>query len=492
MSRRFSALIGLGIAVGIACGSDHLRRASEEVQVVGGSPTVGQGLPGVSRGDGGLDGSVFGPAAPFQVDVFDQQQVQKVDILWVVDNSRSMQAKQDRLKNNIHSFMQFLQDQSVDYHLGVVSTDTFDPNQSGRLQNKAALPVPWISPDAGANAESHFFTNVGLGELGTGDEKGLLAGMMALTPPLSPPAAADPDTGARNCARLADSGVDCFVRKDAALYTVMVSDEEDSSCSPLGPLKEGCTDPDIRAGNGYGASDYWSRFYAGAKGLTGVSRMAAIVATDSSTHDCAAEFAGFCDATTAACKTGTHPDCTQGTFGGDPCCNAIYGACSSDLFLRAQWCHVRPFNTAGHTTGYEIYGSWDGCKSLGADGGIEFTAYYAPRYTGVAQATGGLATSICDQDYTPALAKLGLQASGLRADFPLSRAPISTSITVLVTPPGGTPAPALPGPSTWSYLRCDGSTPANLIRFTEAARPAGGARISASYDVNVRGLGTCP
>src|SRR5438445_13278010 len=112
---RVAAALGIGVAViaAISCGSDHVRRAAEEVEVVGGEPTVGQGLPNVSRGDGGMDAS-FGPAAPFQVDTFDQSQVGKVDILWMVDNSRSMQAKQDRLKNNIHNFMQFLSDQKVD------------------------------------------------------------------------------------------------------------------------------------------------------------------------------------------------------------------------------------------------------------------------------------------------------------------------------------------------------------------------------------------
>src|SRR5207253_2537101 len=141
----------IAVAVAVACGSEKIRRAAEEVEVVGGEPTVGQGLPHVSRGDGGADAS-FGPAAPFQVDAFDQQEVQKVDILWVVDNSRSMQTKQDRLKANINSFVQFLQAQQVDYHLGVVSTDTFDPKQSGRLQNGAGLAQPRINSDAGTRA----------------------------------------------------------------------------------------------------------------------------------------------------------------------------------------------------------------------------------------------------------------------------------------------------------------------------------------------------
>src|SRR5205085_3253359 len=326
-----------------------------EVEVVGGSPTVGTGLPGVQRGDGGLDAS-FGPAAPFQVDSFDQQQVQKVDILWVIDNSRSMQAKQQRLADNLHNFMTFLSLQKVDYHLGVASTDTFDPAQSGRLQNKAGLPQPWINADAGANADSYFVQNVGLGELGSGDEKGLLGGMMALTAPLSPPSAANPDAGAGNCARLADGGVDCFLRQDAALYTVMLSDEEDSSCTPLSSNKEGCTDSSIRTGNGYGTTDYWARFYSGAKGLGATSKMAAIVGTESNTHQCAVDFKGFCDSYIGTSCNGVAVDCTRSVDLATGCCRNIRGTCFSDLHTKAQWCDVQATDAgvAAGSTGYVI------------------------------------------------------------------------------------------------------------------------------------------
>src|SRR5438067_3083707 len=369
---RVVAALGIGAAViaAISCGSDHVRRAAEEVQVVGGTPTVGQGLPGVERGDGGLDAS-FGPAAPFQVDIFDQQQVQKVDILWVVDNSSSMQTKQDRLKANINSFVQFLQAQQVDYHLGVVSTDTFDPKQSGRLQNGAGLAQPWINSDAGTSATGWFIQDVWLGELGTGDEKGLLGAMLALTPPLSPPVStANPDAGALNCARLGNGGVDCFVRPGAALYTIIISDEEDSSCSPIqsGATNimsgEGCTDSDIRAG-GYGSTDYWSRFFSGAKD-GGVSRIATIVATEANQHDCVTELARFCDTALGAKCAGNTLDCNSNATGA--CCSTIY-QCDRDIFAKAQRCHIRPTPGLGSaTTGYQIYGQWNGCKSQASDG----------------------------------------------------------------------------------------------------------------------------
>lgn len=476
--------LALLLVLAAACGNDQVRRAAEEVQVVGGTPTVGQDLPGVSRGDGGMDAS-YGPAAPFQVDLFNQQDVQQVDILWVVDNSSSMQAKQDRLKNNIHSFMQYLEAQQIDYHLGVVSTDTYDPKQSGHLQNAAGLPQPWINSDAGVNAESYFFQNATVGESGSQDEKGLLGGMLGLTPPLSPPlASANPDAGAGNCARVAGGGVDCFVRPNATLYTIMISDEEDSSCRPLqvGGLMngEGCLDADIRnAGTaGYGTTDYWSRFYAGAKD-GGVSRVAAIVATESTTHDCATEFAGFCDGTVPPACASNNTDCHATATGA--CCTALFN-CDSAIFAKAQRCHAQPTPSTGATKGYQITGQWNGCVSRNpSTNAVDFTAIYAPRYAAVAQATGGLATSICDQDYTPALGKLGLQASGLRSDFPLSRAPLPGSVAVT-----SSPSTAI----AWTYVKCDGTSPVNVVRF--ASPPPPGTKITVTYDVDVRGLKACP
>ena len=241
---------------------------------------------------------------------------------------------------------------------------------------------------------------------------------------------------------------------------------------------EGCTDSDIRAG-GYGSTDYWSRFFSGAKD-GGVSRIATIVATEANQHDCVTEFARFCDTALGAKCAGNTLDCNSNATGA--CCSTIY-QCDRDIFAKAQRCHIRPTPGLGSaTTGYQIYGQWNGCKSQASDGGVDFTAIYAPRYAAVAQGTGGIASSICDQDYTPALGKLGLQASGLRSEFPLSRAPLTGSVTVQMTP---APVPAIAS----TYVDCENHVPINLLRF--ASPPPPGTRIAVSYDVNVHGL-VCP
>ncbi len=485
------------IAVAVACGNDKLRRNSEVIEVVEGEPGVGQGLPGVTRG--GLDGGVqFGGAAPYQVDSFVQPQVSKVDILWVIDDSPSMGPKQDRVKSNFLSFMTFLSAQQIDYHLGVTTTDTYATSKSGKLQNSAGLTKPWIdlqdAPDGGQLA---FVANASVGIGGSGDEKGLLGGMLALTTPLE-----TKGSGA-NC-----TASECFLRSDAQLYTIVVSDEEDSSCTPIrsGGLgsSEGCDDGQATL-SGIGSIAYWSRFYSGIKGPGGVSRLAAITGTDNTFQKCNEVFARYCDSYIAAAsgQCVNAPDCSQFGNLGNPCCSAL-SACGKSVSDKAQWCEVHQANVNSPSGPYyRISGTtyrapdgtvtdlqgFPGCVASHVDATnnqkvIDFTAYYAPRYTSVAQATGGIATSICDADYTPALEKLGLQASGLRSDFPLSRAPVDGTLQVAIN---GTNAPA----ANWQYVKCSGASPVNSIVFNKASLPAPGAKIAVSYDVNVRGL-VCP
>ena len=63
------------------------------------------------------------------------------------------------------------------------------------------------------------------------------------------------------------------------------------------------------------------------------------------------------------------------------------------------------------------------CPAAGTnDGGMEIS-YTGSRYAQVAAATGGVTVSICQQDFSGALASLGYAASGLRRDFRLSRGP---------------------------------------------------------------------
>jgi hypothetical protein len=490
----FNRLLAAAWLLSAACGNDALRRTGEQVEVVGGSPTVGQGLPHVDRADGGTP--QFGSAAPYQVDGFQQPLPSKVDILWVIDNSYTMKAKQDRVKANFVAFFQQLQQQHIDYHLGVVTTDVFDPLQSGRLVDAAGLAVPWIDASA-SDPQVSFVANATVGTAGSHDARPLLAGMLALTAPLSPALPASPRTGALNCAD-GSGGPVCFLRPDAPLYTIVVSDREDSSCSPINANTEGCDDAQATL-SGFGPVAYWSRFFAGIKGAGGTSRVAAIVATDSTTYQCADVFAHLCDpynlASPSVCGGGAAPNCNIGSAS-HPCCQALR-SCYNDLVLKAPYCGFSVVTDSNQNLAqapyYRISSYFNGCVSQQANGTVDFAAWSAARTVQVAQATGGVATSICDTDYTAALQKLGLQAAGLLRDFPLSRTPQPASLAVTVA---GQPVAA--GAATWQYLGCQSPTPpgpgphlpANVIRF--ATPPAPGAKVTAAYSVDVHGLGACP
>lgn len=170
-------------------------------------------------------------------DVFTQTTGQDVDVLFVVDDSGSMSEEQSNLANNFQSFIQGAQTWNNDYHIGVTTTDLETVN--GRLVSD------------GSNARfvtrqtvSQFAANVKVGTNGSGDEKGLAAAQAALSLPhtagsgdpanltacttdtqcTAPERCWDGYCGGRNRG---------FLREDAALEVVIVSDEEDSSPGDL-------------------------------------------------------------------------------------------------------------------------------------------------------------------------------------------------------------------------------------------------------------------
>jgi hypothetical protein len=68
-----------------------------------------------------------------QEDFFQQQRINTVDVLLVVDNSCSMAEEQNKLATNFDSFIQYFSDADVSWQIGVVTTDTVDPKFSGHL-----------------------------------------------------------------------------------------------------------------------------------------------------------------------------------------------------------------------------------------------------------------------------------------------------------------------------------------------------------------------
>jgi hypothetical protein len=144
---------------------------------------------------------------PTQVDRFVQQNMPKVDVLWLVDNSSSMGEEQQGIADNLPVFLDFFLESGLDYHIGVISTDMEDPDHQGRLQ-KAGWNS-YITPET-VDPVTVLAAMTTLGVLGSGDEKGR-----------------DPIFAALDHHR--DAYNHGFYREDASLHVVAISDEEDSS-----------------------------------------------------------------------------------------------------------------------------------------------------------------------------------------------------------------------------------------------------------------------
>ncbi len=298
---------------------------------------------------------------------FTQAHQRKADILFVVDDSGSMDNKQVALATNFSSFMTFALDQQIDYHVAVTTTGVDDtPPYGGSVyceDNNAANGqfMPLGAQDRIVTPElpdplGTFARNIHVGAYGCPTEQGL-EGMYA--------ALSDPNV----------NGVDAgFLRPDAYLSVIIVSDAEDQSLRPL---------------------NFYSNFIENVKGPRGANlvSVSAIVNTDQS----------ICDANHIAV---------------DP-------QASGDV-----------------------------------------------RYAPIVQQTGGVLESICTEDWSTSLQKLGLIAFGYKSRFILSSDPDPATLTVSIN---GTDVPAGP---LWSY-----TADTRSVDFLPTAIPPPGSQIEVSYAV---------
>jgi hypothetical protein len=139
---------------------------------------------------------------------------ERVDVLWVIDNSQSMLAEQQKLAENFDAFLNYYRNSGLDWQIGVVSTDMEDPTQSGRLQGAAGFL--WTEPQV-PDPTGVFAQMALLGRDGSAREQGRRALRAALSEPLI---------------STYNAG---FYRPDALLSIIMVSDENDFSTEPTLP-----------------------------------------------------------------------------------------------------------------------------------------------------------------------------------------------------------------------------------------------------------------
>lgn len=477
---RVLILVSLALAAAGCDDRTRTRKIVEPFSVVPGTPTVDDARPSVKI-DPTMATDVFGVNVPKQCDAYTQLPVRKVDILWVVDSSGSMAPKQARLASNFQGFINQLvtANPPIDFHIAVTSTDTDDAAARGKLR-------PWA---LGANSENYISCtpmngggvscNTGpnlttavqafgqmsaVGINGSAAERGLYSAYLTLTDPTN----------------ITTPVFDRFIRQDAALYVVIVSDEDDASCTPMTRQTTCTADPGCRcapdnalAGAGtWGSTAYFTRFLETYKGYGNSESvaLAAIVSTAADEQPVPSQF-------------------------GDPtphvgCCRALgAGACP------------------------------DGGVN---DGGFEI-AYTGARYEKVATETGGVTVSICQQDFSAALTSLGYAASGLRRDFRLSRGPdlradggVATGLTSYVSPataancmvdgncPLTTPAcrngrcarridvSTAMVPNGASYLKCEGQGLRNIVRFEGTSVPEPLSTVEVCYDVLPTFQNSCP
>jgi hypothetical protein len=149
-------------------------------------------------------------------DLFYQEPTDEVDILWVIDNSISMNDEQVEVGAKFQDFISNLEETGVDFHLGVVTTDLDDPDHNGKLQGPEGEPL-YLSAEV-EDYQAKFSQRVQVGIDGSDREKGIGAVIKALSEPL---------------VSSYNSG---FLRDGATLSVIFVSDEND--CTDDGELNK--------------------------------------------------------------------------------------------------------------------------------------------------------------------------------------------------------------------------------------------------------------
>jgi hypothetical protein len=133
----------------------------------------------------------------------------KVDILWVIDDSGSMRNDQKRLADNFETFIYEFLDRKLDFNMAITTTDPTPKGDGKRVGGFNQL--------SSAKAEKNerkflndFKRTVNVGTRGSPKEMGISASLRFLQ-------------------RYADHNSEPFVRDDAYLIIIYLSDEEDQS-----------------------------------------------------------------------------------------------------------------------------------------------------------------------------------------------------------------------------------------------------------------------
>ena len=171
-----------------------------------------------------------------KTDVFSQVPPPKVDVLFVIDDSMSMADEQKLLAETMPQLVQIAIDWGQDYHMAVTTTDTIGVR--GTFQGVPAIATPETGPE-------DFYDNLIVGITGYWEERGLEGAWLALSGVNQIDSGIQCVDAPGQCPKYDDQhflwckeGI-CrgpnwgFLRDDAQLVIIIVSDEEDSSFQPV-------------------------------------------------------------------------------------------------------------------------------------------------------------------------------------------------------------------------------------------------------------------
>jgi len=221
----------LGAFVVVACGSEP---ASEFGSSSGTSGDRNGGSAGTSSGSFGNEDA--GPPPP-------AVECTKMDIVFVIDNSQSMKEEQENLAKNFPEFVKVIDEyktqsgESLDYRVAITTTDDVTDRgkfRKGRGQgadqtcDPGPNDKPWLER-TDADISGYFSCRAQVGTLGTNVERPLEAAKLSVTARI--------DDGQN-----ALGGTTSFIREDALLAFVILTDEDEGSATggevTPAPLKE--------------------------------------------------------------------------------------------------------------------------------------------------------------------------------------------------------------------------------------------------------------
>lgn len=160
--------------------------------------------PGVFTPPGTVPGLVLND----RKEIFTQNSLKNgdVDILWMIDNSGSMANKQKRLSESLGIFIDKFLDKNINFQMAITTTDGTSTKSGKMIGDSSKLTSTYLKTVGKATFMTYFQSIVKVGTSGSGVEQGL-----------------------KTSSTFFDRYSASFVRADANLAIVEISDEEDQS-----------------------------------------------------------------------------------------------------------------------------------------------------------------------------------------------------------------------------------------------------------------------